>query len=82
MVSLKKSAFKLPVGLVNARKPLGHSGQRKLQAVVGSKLRVTGIPHTTGFRNQRVRWYEIQTLTAFHSRAGLCFLRKLQRSFL
>lgn len=26
----------IPVGLVNDRKPLGHSGHRKLQDVVGS----------------------------------------------
>ena len=26
----------MPVGLVNSRKPLGHSGHRKLQLVVGS----------------------------------------------
>ena len=26
----------MPVGLVNALRPLGHSGQRKLQEVVGS----------------------------------------------
>jgi len=27
----------MPVGLEKARRPLGHSGQRKLQEVVGSK---------------------------------------------
>jgi hypothetical protein len=33
------------VGRVKARSPLGHSGQRRLQEVVGSKEMETGIPH-------------------------------------
>src|SRR5438034_772904 len=37
IVSVKKSFFNMPVGLVKALKPLGHSGQRRLQEVVGSK---------------------------------------------
>jgi len=37
MVSLKKSFCNIPVGLVKALKPLGHSGHRRLQEVVGSK---------------------------------------------
>jgi len=37
MVSLKKSFLSIPVGRVNDRRPLGHSGQRRLQDVVGSK---------------------------------------------
>jgi len=36
MVSLKKSFLSIPVGLVNDLNPLGHSGQRRLQDVVGS----------------------------------------------
>ena len=32
----------MPVGRVKALKPLGHSGQRKLQDVVGSKEIETG----------------------------------------
>lgn len=35
---LKFSGFKLPVFLENILSPLGHSGQPKLQAVVGSIL--------------------------------------------
>lgn len=35
-----------PVGRVNDLNPLGHSGQRRLQAVVGSMERVIGSPHT------------------------------------
>jgi len=49
MVLLKKSIFKFPVGLVKARKPLGHSGHFKLQAVVGSMETVKGNPHCIGF---------------------------------
>lgn len=39
----------MPVGLEKDRKPLGHSGQRKLQLVVGSKEIEIGSPHCTGF---------------------------------
>lgn len=35
----------MPVGLVKARNPLGHSGHRRLQLVVGSKEIDTGNPH-------------------------------------
>jgi hypothetical protein len=38
----------LPVFLVNSFFPLGHSGQAKLQAVVGSILTVKGFPKTRG----------------------------------
>jgi hypothetical protein len=44
MVALKKSVFKLPVLRVNDLNPLGHSGQRKLHAVVGSIDMVMGVP--------------------------------------
>ena len=39
----------MPVGLVKARNPLGHSGQRRLQEVVGSNEMETGYPHCIGF---------------------------------
>ena len=39
----------MPVGLVNSRFPLGHSGQRKLQEVVGSMLILMGNPQWIGF---------------------------------
>jgi hypothetical protein len=39
----------LPVGLLKAFKPLGHSGQPKLQAVVGSIESANGFPQTIGF---------------------------------
>lgn len=41
----------MPVGRVKALKPLGHSGQRRLQDVVGSNEIETGRPHCTGFLN-------------------------------
>jgi len=36
MVCLKSYSGSIPVGRVKLRKPLGHSGQRRLQEVVGS----------------------------------------------
>ena len=48
MVALKKSDLRLPVALVKERRPLGHSGQRRLQAVVGSNESVMGSPHWIG----------------------------------
>jgi hypothetical protein len=48
MTFWNKSPFKLPVGLVNDLNPLGHSGHRKLQAVVGSMERVMGRPFIAG----------------------------------
>lgn len=44
MVFLKKSDLRFPVFLVKDLSPLGHSGQRKLQAVVGSIEIVIGQP--------------------------------------
>jgi hypothetical protein len=35
----------MPVGRVNERNPLGHSGQRKLHEVVGSNDKAIGNPH-------------------------------------
>ena len=40
----------MPLGRVNDRRPLGHSGHRRLQLVVGSKEMDTGTPHCTGLR--------------------------------
>lgn len=39
----------MPVGRVKERKPLGHSGHRKLQLVVGSMEMLTGNPLIEGF---------------------------------
>jgi hypothetical protein len=36
------------VGRVKDLRPLGHSGQRKLQEVVGSKEMLIGIPEISG----------------------------------
>jgi hypothetical protein len=38
-----------PVGLLNAFKPLGHSGQPRLHAVVGSMESAKGFPQMIGF---------------------------------
>jgi hypothetical protein len=54
MVFLKKVGSSIPIGRVKERKPLGHSGQRKLQDVVGSKEMEKGMPHCTGFLKIRV----------------------------
>lgn len=71
----------MPVGRVNARKPLGHSGQRRLHEVVGSKDTETGYPHCTGFLVTLVIWYEAITLAAFHKRRGVSLLIRLSVSF-
>jgi hypothetical protein len=55
MVDRKKSDFRFPVALVKERKPEGHSGQRRLQAVVGSKEMVIGNPHWMGLFSHLVR---------------------------
>jgi hypothetical protein len=49
----KKSPRRLPVGLLNARNPLGHSGHLRLHAVVGSMDTVNGIPQWMGFWKSR-----------------------------
>ena len=46
MVRLNRSAGSMPVGRVKERRPLGHSGQRRLQLVVGSKLSAMGRPRS------------------------------------
>jgi len=51
----KKSFLRLPVALVNDRRPLGHSGHLRLQAVVGSIDIVIGLPHWIGLFNHLVR---------------------------
>ena len=42
MVFLKNVGSNIPIALVNSLKPLGHSGQRKLQLVVGSIAKLIG----------------------------------------
>jgi len=46
----------MPVGLVKALNPLGHSGQRRLHDVVGSNEMEMGSPHTMGFPVTRLNW--------------------------
>jgi hypothetical protein len=43
----------MPVGRVNERNPLGHSGHLKLQEVVGSNDNEIGKPHCVGFADHR-----------------------------
>lgn len=43
----------MPVGRVNERTPLGHSGQRRLQEVVGSIEMLTGSPRCDGDPDMR-----------------------------
>ena len=42
MVRVKKFFSNIPIGREKALKPLGHSGQRRLQLVVGSNEIETG----------------------------------------
>ena len=46
----------MPVGLVKALNPLGHSGQRRLQEVVGSKEIEIGTHQTMGLPVARLNW--------------------------
>ena len=44
IIFLNNSKLRFPVGLVKDLRPLGHSGHPKLQAVVGSTLKLKGSP--------------------------------------
>lgn len=44
IVFSKKAGCSMPIGRVNARKPLGHSGHLRLQLVVGSIDTLKGYP--------------------------------------
>ena len=79
-MDLKKSVFKVPVGRVNDLKPLGHSGQRRLQAVVGSIDKVIGKPHCIGRPFHLVSWYEDRSWSRLSSLDGLSLERKLRVS--
>lgn len=61
----------MPVGRVNERKPLGHSGQRRLHEVVGSMEILMGIPIGTGRWRRFDIWYPDQMRAAFSTRAGV-----------
>ena len=71
----------MPVGLVNARNPLGHSGHRRLQEVVGSKEMEIGYPHCMGFFNRRLAWKLEKTFAAFHNLRKVNLLKKFKLSF-
>ena len=49
IIFLFKDVERLPVFLVNCFNPLGHSGQPKLQEVVGSILNANGSPEMKDF---------------------------------
>ena len=49
----------MPVGRVNDFNPLMHSGQERLQAVVGSTDIEKGKPQTTGFLTKRLIYIKI-----------------------
>lgn len=80
MSCLKKSAFRLPLGRVNCLSPLGHSGQRRLQAVVGSMLTVIGSPQLMGFFKSLVSWKLVTSLAAFQVLARVSLDKKLKVS--
>ena len=71
MVRRKKEGSSIPVGRVKARSPLGHSGQRRLQEVVGSKEIEIGRPHWIGLPVSRLNWKLPYTFNAFHARRGV-----------
>lgn len=54
IVCSKKFFSSIPVGREKDRNPLGHSGHRRLQLVVGSKEIAIGKPHCTGLLINRV----------------------------
>ena len=70
----------MPVGLVKALKPLGHSGQRRLQLVVGSKEIEMGKPHCTGLSNSLLKKKLLTTFNPFHARAGVSLPAKFTAS--
>ena len=71
-----------PVGRVNAFKPLGHSGQPKLHAVVGSILTVNGFPHTIGLRIILEMIKEKYSLNKFHIRRKERYFKMEKVSFI
>jgi hypothetical protein len=79
---LKTATSILPVGRVNDFKPLGHSGQDKLHAVVGSKEIAKGIPNINGFPISLLNPYDINTLVAFRHLTKLSLAMKLVASLI
>jgi hypothetical protein len=71
----------MPVGLVKARNPLGHSGHRRLQEVVGSKEIEIGNPHWIGLPVRRLSWKLEYTFNAFQTLLGVMRDIKFRVSF-
>lgn len=67
IVFVKKSELSMPVGRVKARSPLGHSGHRRLQLVVGSNEIEYGKPHIIGRFKILLKENEEKTFAAFHN---------------
>ena len=80
MVVLNKVSSSIPVGREKLRSPLGHSGQRRLQLVVGSKEIETGNPHCIGLSNSLLKKKLVTTFNPFHARAGVSFPAKFTAS--
>lgn len=78
---LNKSFLRFPVFRVKDRNPLGHSGQRRLHAVVGSILTVIGSPHCTGLLSHLVSTYELQMSKTLNNLHKVSFLTKEPTSF-
>src|SRR5690242_8241179 len=57
------------MGRVKARNPLGHSGHRRLQAVVGSMLTLIGSPLMRGSLVRFACWKLLHTRHALRARA-------------
>jgi hypothetical protein len=66
---------------VNDFRPLGHSGQDKLHAVVGSTDRETGIPQTMGFPKILLKKKLDSIFVAFHALFKVSLDKKLTISF-
>ena len=79
-IDSNNSFFIMPVGRVNARKPLGHSGQRKLHDVVGSMEMLMGIPLCFIFFEIFDDWKLEYTRSILCKRAGVCLPMKLKPS--
>jgi hypothetical protein len=80
MYCLNFSTSILPVGLVNDFNPLGHSGQAKLHAVVGSTDIAIGSPHIIGRFIHLLNQKDEYTLKAFTHLNSVSLATKLKKS--
>jgi hypothetical protein len=71
----------MPVGRVNARNPLGHSGQRKLHEVVGSIEILMGKPQCIDRLRIFEIWNEKNNKAAFQNFSMLEQENQLHKSF-